>query len=98
MKTIDPETNRVILSDNDALFTDTLRSGDFNWVSIAPPMKPIHAKARIRYQHAEQPAVILPAEDGSVTIRFEQPQRAITPGQTVAVYENDILLGGGTID
>lgn len=98
VKTIDPETNRVILSDNDALFTDTLRSGDFNWVSIAPPMKPIHAKARIRYQHAEQPAVILPAEDGSVTIRFEQPQRAITPGQTVAVYENDILLGGGTID
>lgn len=98
VKEIDPVHNRVILCDNEALFTDTLKSDDFNWVSIEPPYKPLHAKARIRYQHQEQPAVVLPNKDGSVTIRFEEPQRAITPGQTVVVYDGDIVLGGGTIE
>ncbi len=97
VKSIDPASNQVILCDNDALFTDTLESLDFNWVSISKPKKPIRAKARIRYQHKEQPAWIMPSETDSVIIRFDEPQRAITPGQTVVVYDNDMVLGGGTI-
>lgn len=97
VKRIDPDTNRVYLCDNEALFTDTLVSEDFNWISVASPYKPFHAKARIRYQHKEQPASIIPEADGSVTIRFDTPQRAITPGQTVVVYDGEYVVGGGTI-
>ena len=95
---IDPASNTVTLTDNDALFTDCLTSADFNWVSIPPQSKPLKAKARIRYQHNEQPATLLPERDGGVLIRFDEPQRAITPGQTVVVYDGDIVIGGGTID
>ena len=98
VKKIDPKTNKVVLSDNDALFTDSLTSSDFNWVSIPQTDEPFRAKARIRYQHKEQPATLIPQEGGSVRIEFDEPQRAITPGQTVVVYDEDIVIGGGTID
>ena len=98
VKRIDPAENKVILSDNDALFTDSLTSADFNWVSVPPQDEPLRAKARIRYQHSEQPAEVIPQEGGSVLIKFDEPQRAITPGQTVVVYDGDIVIGGGTID
>lgn len=95
---IDPASNTVTLTDNDALFTDCLTSADFNWISIPKPDEPLRAKARIRYQHKEQPATVTAGQDGGVTIRFDEPQRAITPGQTVVVYDGDIVIGGGTID
>ena len=97
VKSIDPATNCVTLCDNETLFSDTLESADFNWVSIEKPKKPFRAKARIRYQHKEQPSWILPSEGCSVIIRFDEPQRAITPGQTVVVYDGDTVIGGGTI-
>lgn len=98
VKEIDPQTNEVILCDNERLFTDTIVSYDFNWVSITRPAEAFYAKARIRYQHEEQPAWIFPEKDGSLRIRFDEPQRAITPGQTVVVYDGDLVIGGGTID
>lgn len=97
VRKIDSRENKVILSDNASLFTDTLIAGDFNWVSIAPPEAPFRAKARIRYQHREQPAEIIPLDETTVQVRFDEPQRAITPGQTVVVYDGDIVIGGGKI-
>ena len=97
VRKIDPETNTILLGDNKDLFSNTLKTMEFNWVSMADPGRPFRAKARIRYQHQEQPAEIIPESDGTVTVVFDEPQRAITPGQTVVVYDGDIVIGGGII-
>lgn len=94
---IDTESNRVILGDNEDLFARELIAGDFNWVSMAPPERDIRANARIRYKHREAPAEVIPLEDNRVRIIFDEPQRAITRGQSVVLYDGDYVLGGGTI-
>ena len=53
--------------------------------------------ARVRYNQKEQPATVYPAENGLVRVVFDQPQRAVTPGQAVVLYDGDIVVGGGTI-
>ena len=95
---IDPDANRVIIGDNEQLFTRELTSSDFNWVSIAAPRGDIHADVRIRYRHKEAPAEVIPLGENRIQVIFDEPQRAITRGQTVAVYDGDYVLGGGTID
>ena len=94
---IDAGRNRVILGDNEELFTRGLTAGDFNWVSIAPPQGSIRASARIRYRHREAPAEIIPLSGDTVRIIFDEPQRAITSGQSVVLYDGDYVLGGGII-
>ena len=94
---IDTDRNRVILGDNEDLFTRELTAGDFNWVSVAAPAGDILASARIRYRHREAPATIIPLSETSVRIIFDEPQRAITRGQSVVVYDGDYVLGGGII-
>ena len=94
---IDTGRNRVILGDNEDLFTRELTAGDFNWVSTAPPQGNIRAMARIRYRHHEAPAEIIPISGDTVRINFDEPQRAITRGQSVVVYDEDYVLGGGII-
>ena len=94
---LDTEGNRVILGDNEELFTRELTASDFNWVSASAPHGDIRACARIRYRHHEAPAVIIPISEDSVRIIFDEPQRAITRGQSVVVYDGDYVLGGGII-
>ena len=94
---IDTEGNRVILGDNEDLFTRELTADNFNWVSLAPAKGDIRASARIRYRHKEAPATIIPISESSVKIVFDEPQRAITRGQSVVVYDGDYVLGGGII-
>ena len=94
---IDTGLNRVILGDNEDLFTRELTAVDFNWVSTDVPGGSIRASARIRYRHREAPAEIIPLSDDSVKIIFDEPQRAITRGQSVVVYDGDYVLGGGII-
>ena len=72
-------------------------AGDFNWISIPALTGPMHIKAKARYRQTEQPATVRPLPDGKVEVKFDEPQRAITPGQSVVFYEEDRLLGGGTI-
>lgn len=69
-----------------------------NWISIDPPRKPLRVAARIRHRHSEAPATLEPREDGAVEVRFDAPEPAVTPGQGVAFYDGDLLLGGGWID
>ena len=95
---IDAASRRVVLGDNADLFTRELTASRFNWVSAAPPQSDIRAAARIRYRHKESAARIIPLAADKVRIIFDEPQRAITPGQTVVVYDGDFVLGGGTID
>ncbi len=89
--------NTVTLSDEDDLFSTELVAKDFNWISGKPPIKPERITARARYNQKEQPAVVYPLEDGCVKVVFDAPQRAITSGQSVVVYNGNTVLGGGII-
>ena len=95
---LDTTANKVILGDNSDLFTRELTASDFNWVSTAVPQDSIRASARIRYRHHESPAQIIPVSEDRVRIIFDEPQRAITRGQSVVVYDGDYVIGGGIID
>ena len=94
---IDTDQNQVILGDNEDLFTRELTADSFNWVSTDVPQSDIKAMARIRYRHHEAPATIAPLSEDTVRIIFDEPQRAITRGQSVVVYDGDYVLGGGII-
>ena len=93
----DMDSGAVIIGDNEDLFTRRLVADEFNWISGEAPKAPIKAKAKTRYRHKEQPATIIPIEDGRVEIIFDEPQRAITEGQAAVIYDGDTLLGGGRI-
>ena len=97
VKAIDPAHNRVVLSGNDALFSRQLTAGDFNWIAWDVPPRQFRCSAKARYRHPEQPCEVTVREDGTVEVVFDQPQRAITPGQAVVLYDGDTVLGGGTI-
>ena len=94
---IDVDNNEVVLGSNEDLFKRELTAHNFNWVSIACPDAPFRAKARIRYKHKEAPATITPLSETEVKIVFDEPQRAITKGQSVVVYDGDYVVGGGKI-
>ena len=76
--------------------TTRLAIRDMNWISIAAPSEPIRAQVRIRNRHVPAPAT-LSLKNGLVEVEFDQSQRAVTPGQGAAVYDGDLVLGGGWI-
>lgn len=82
--------------DHPALFSNVLRAADMHWISGTPPSLPLRCGAKVRYRQADQ-ACEVRADDRGVTVHFEQPQRAITPGQSVVFYLHDQCLGGGII-
>lgn len=94
---LDTSSNRVILGDNEDLFIRELTVRDFNWVSSPMPESSIRASARIRYRHHEAPAEIVPLSPDTVKIIFDEPQRAVTRGQSAVVYDGDYVIGGGII-
>jgi len=89
--------NTVTVGPNEALFQKNLLAKDWNWISIPEPAAPMRAMAKTRSRMTEQPATIYPEGEGIARIEFDQPQRAITPGQAVVLYQEDMVLGGGTI-
>lgn len=97
VKAIDPKSNQVVLSENDALFSQQLTGENFNWIAWEAPPRQFRCSARIRYRQTEQPCEVTVEENGSVQVLFDRPQRAITPGQAVVLYDGDTVLGGGTI-
>ncbi len=97
VKRIDAQENRVVLSGSDALFSRELTANDFNWIACDTPSRELRATARVRYHQREQAATVTVLPDGRVHLVFDEPQRAITPGQAVVLYDGDTVLGGGTI-
>ena len=97
VKAIDPKSNQVVLSENDALFSQQLTGENFNWIAWEAPPRQFRCSAKIRYRQTEQPCEVTVEENGSVQVLFDRPQRAITPGQAVVLYDGDTVLGGGTI-
>ena len=94
---INPEDNTVVLGDENELMNTTLIATDVNFISIEKLENPLKCKARTRYKQVEQPCTISQNHDGTVLVVFDNPQRAFTPGQAVVFYDNDIVIGGGTI-
>ena len=92
-----PADNTVVLGEGETLFSREVETEGFHWIAGEPPAGPIRCRAKIRYRHAEAPATAYPQEDGGVYIRFDEPQRAATPGQAAVLYDGDAVLGGGTI-
>ena len=94
---IDVEKNQVILGPHEALFADTVRVEDVNWIGGKAPDGPLPVQAKLRYRQPPADATALPQEDGSLLLHFENPQRAVTPGQAAVLYDGEEVLGGGTI-
>lgn len=93
--------NTITLGTERELYRDSLTARDFNWISIPEPSvgdEPIRAAVRTRYHGKEAEAFVTVNGDGVVTVRFIEPQRAISPGQAVVLYNNDMVIGGGIIE
>ena len=89
--------NTVTLGPNEALFSTTLLAREFNWIPFPTLSEPMRVTGKIRHSQFEQAATVYPEENGNVRVVFDQPQRAITPGQAVVLYDGDLVLGGSTI-
>ena len=74
-----------------------LQADDLNWIAFDTFPGKMRLKAKTRYRQTEQPCEVTVEENGSVQVLFDRPQRAITPGQAVVLYDGDTVLGGGTI-
>ena len=95
----EPASQRVIVGRNDDLLRATLTARDMNWISIEPIQAPLRAQVKIRNKHLAANATVSPTADPTrVEIRFDEPQRAVTPGQAAVFYASDLVLGGGWID
>jgi tRNA-specific 2-thiouridylase len=94
---IDAEENRVVVGESDELLCAELRAARVNWVAFDEPEDTVRAEVRVRYRHEAAPALITPLGEGRVRVRFDEPQRAITPGQATVFYRGDEVLGGGWI-
>ena len=91
------DTGRVVLGPNSALFTRELTAERVNWISIDGLTAPMAVTAKTRYSQRKAPAVAEPLPDGRIRVVFEEPQRAITAGQAVVLYDGEKVVGGGTI-
>lgn len=92
-----PKENKVVLGDNADLFCTDVYAEHVHWISGEVPKEPFRCKAKIRYRHTEQPATVYPEGEDRFRLVFDEPQRAVTPGQAAVLYDGDIVLGGGTI-
>ena len=84
--------------DHPALFADELTATEASWVSGRCPKLPLRCRAKVRYRQKDQDCVISPGENGALRVVFDEPQRAITPRQSVVFYEDEICLGGAMIE
>lgn len=93
----DMASNTVTVGPNEALYRTSLLADDWNWLSIPALDTPIRVMAKARSRMTEQPATVYPLADGIARVEFDQPQRALTPGQAIVLYDGDTVVGGGTI-
>ena len=94
---IRPEDNTVVLGREEELYRSDALAGEVNWISGEVPTAPFRCRAKIRYRKPEEPVTVTPMQDGRISLHFDEPQRAITPGQAVVLYDGEVVLGGGVI-
>ncbi len=95
----DPKTQRVTVGSNQDLLRERCFVKDVNWISIAGAEGAVRAEVKIRNKHAAAAATLCTAGDAArVEVVFDEPQRAVTPGQGAVFYDGDVVLGGGWIE
>ena len=94
---LDPMANTVTVGSSEYLFASSLTAHDINLIPFDKLDGPLNVQAKIRYSHPAQPAKLWQTGPDELHVEFESPQRAITPGQAVVLYDGDIVIGGGTI-
>ena len=93
----DMAANTVTVGPSEALFSPALRASDWVWFLFDQLTEPMRVTAKTRHSQLEQSATVYPEEGGFARVVFDQPQRAVTPGQAVVLYQGDLVVGGGTI-
>jgi len=94
---IRPEDDTVVVGRHELLYSKTLYAADINLIPFDKISSPLRATVKIRYMHAGQPATVHQTGDDTLFVEFDEPQRAITKGQAAVIYQDDIVIGGGTI-
>ena len=94
----DIESNNIVLGRNPDLFGTKLTATNINLISCDKIIEPMRVKAKIRYNQKEQPATVIQIDENRIEVVFDEPQRAITKGQSVVLYDGDIIVGGGIIE
>ena len=91
------EQRQVVVGSGDDLFSRRLRARRLNWIAVDDLRAPMRVQAKIRHRHEPAAATIEMSGDDEVLVTFDEPQRAITPGQAVVFYDQDLVVGGGWI-
>ena len=89
--------NKVVLCPNSELFSRELIADELNLIAFDKIEQPLRVSARVRYNQKEQPATVYQLDGSTIRVVFDEPQRAISKGQAVVLYDGDCVLGGGTI-
>lgn len=89
--------NTVVLCRNDALFSSQLDADRINLIAVERLDAPLCATVKIRYAHTPAPATVTQTGENTLHVEFDTPQRAIAPGQSVVIYDGDVVIGGGII-
>jgi len=97
VKELRPDVNQVVVARRDALFTKIVNARDFNWIQSPPPESDVKMEAQVRYRHKAAPGRLEVLSPDEVKFIFDTPQWAVTPGQALACYEGERLIGGGWI-
>lgn len=92
---INPADNRVVVGGDAQLHTTLAAANRLNWIAIKELTVPLRVQAKIRHRHEPADATITPAGDGHISIEFDHPQRAVTPGQAAVFFDGDVVIGGG---
>ena len=94
---VEPGANRVVVGHEEELLSRGFTAAGVNWVAFDEPAEPVRADVRVRHRHTESPATITPFGRGRARVRFDEPQRAVTPGQAAVFYRGEEVVGGGWI-
>jgi tRNA-specific 2-thiouridylase len=94
---INADTNRVVVGSDEQLLTNEFTAAGVNWIFLDYPETAVRADVRVRYRHTAAPATITPLAGARAGVVFDEPQRAITPGQATVFYRGDEVVGGGWI-
>ena len=95
---VNPEDNTVTLAPEPELYSKALIATDINLISVPCLREPVRLKAKVRYRQPEQTATVTQTDENTLRVDFDEPQRAITRGQALVLYDGDVVVGGGTID